>query len=226
MILTIMGIPLVIVSIIAYSTLHNSENFIEMRFLGIGVLSLFLGFSIQGILGMSIVLFDIDKIYHTFYGFFMILLIELVVCLVIIYKAIEFGMKLHPNKDSFELFIYALVIVMAVYHIRLSVDKSVVIISVIILTIVLLFSGITILRVHTKVLAQYIDIANSLKIFTFSCIFYGFAGISTEIPSMRDDVLLTLLTAHIVLFVSCVSLYYELYVKYLMPEYVINEKIK
>jgi len=175
---------------------------------------------------MLIVLFGIDEIYHTFYGFFMILLIQLIVCSGIIYKALKFGMKLNLNKDSFELFIYALVIVMAIHHVRPSVERYIEIFSVVILTIVLLFLGITILRIHTKVLAQHIDITNSLKIFTFSCIFYGFAGISVEIPSMRDDVLLTLLMGHIVLFVSCVSLYYELYVKYLMPEYVINEKIK
>ncbi|RLI74658.1 hypothetical protein DRO97_05460 [Archaeoglobales archaeon] len=212
----IIGSILVFVSCLAHSTLYSESNMHIFRvreliafFLAIAVLLI-----VEGALGLAIILFNLNPIYHNVVVFSIILLTLIVINITIL----RFALSISLRREGFEAFIYSIVICLIMYHIypfipptvtrMVSIAGTLIAVSFAIWMIVYLIKYSRIV----SSLVDPIDLRVSAKTFTFACALLGVSSIMLDFTESHGSILIP---PAIVFAVSLIQFVKEMYTKYL-----------
>jgi len=217
MIRLVLGLMLFVLATINHSTLYTNVELYNFRVKRVAIYSVVACILIlfQGILGLSIVVFGIDPIYHSTIIFSAILAL-LVYINVDLMRLLQLEC-ISLRKEGFEAMIYTVVIHLFLYHTHVVFTRIVVIVVVASLTTIIAFATFYLWKYASDIskLVEFVDIKESAKAFTFSCMLIAVTGIVLDTCKFMGcgSIVISLIS----LLITYALLLKELMVKYVQP---------
>ncbi len=223
MLIEILGLILMTLSTLVYSSIHvaGHEDVDLRKFMEYGILVVF-ALSIQGITGL-LVRFGADLSLHTFYGYAIFLSILIYVTSSFLKKLWSMG-KFKIGKEAFDLLIYVLVLTSfcervldhLLRYFEIETVRMFTITLVVSITFILLGLSVYGLKIYRELiaLAEPVNLIPPIKTSCLAFALYGALGIF--IPVSECPCILALV-GHVALFVSALQVLYEITSKYYIP---------
>jgi len=219
-----LGLILFTLSALNHSSLYLNEYSYGLKVKRIVLYNaiLFILIVLQGLTGLITIspiqtAFDREiRLAHTFVIFSAILLLGIVININVLYKIrVNYGISL--RREGFEAIMYVLVINLVVFHVHTAIPRLLVIIVVSILSIIMAIVTVFLWKYARDIsnLVEYVDLMNTGKLFTFTCMLFGCAGMVCDLyRGMLCGILLVSLVSLIITYLYMLK---ELFVKYIKP---------
>lgn len=212
-----LGIILVPVSCLSHSTLYSERNLYVF-----GARQLIALFSVivvllvvEGAIGLAIMLFNLNPVYHNVIVFSIILLTQIVMNIAILRRYV---LSISLKREGFEAFIYSLVICLVMYHTYPLIPSTMTRVVSVVGTLITVSSGIWMivhLIKYSRVvsgLVDPIDLRDSAKTFTFACVLLGVTSVMLDFTESYGSILIPPAIAYAFSLLQFVK---EMYTKYL-----------